>query len=264
MKHEDFYVLLGQTWDIIGPVNMTLINWGSGAGCGNFGYRHPMFRMDRYFHRENGRWALQGSISSANTASLSGNVLGTYIGKMGRVPDLTVRLERSFKKFGPWDSAAFGLAGRYAEKEYVLSPSQHFDRESWTVCGDWVIRFNKRCFLSGECYYGELCAGQAASIFQDVNPYTLQSVGTTGGWLALSYQMTKKLTVTGGYSIDDPWNSRMSEGMRSQATIAYANATYEFTKLFSLGFEYGYYTTEYYEQGTADSNHLTFVLNYRL
>ncbi|MDO4570942.1 MAG: hypothetical protein Q4D38_11190 [Planctomycetia bacterium] len=265
MKNDEFLFLVGQTWEVIKPIHVTMLNWGGAVGGGSCGFRRPMIRYDRYFKRENGRFAIQGAILSSNTAALAGTLNGAYDGKMASWPEVQLRIERTFDSFGPFKSAMFGIGGRWADKRYenVSDHSDQFDRFSWGIHAEAMIRFSDRAFISGEFFCGELLGCCLGAVIQDINPQTLESVGATGGWVAFSYDLTKELHYTMGLGIDDPWNSRLCEGMRGRNSVFYTNLSYDFTKQMNIGIEYALYSTQYVALGTARSHHMTLAVNFK-
>lgn len=263
LKNDEFLFLAGQTWEIIHPLVLPMVNWGGGAFGGNLGYRRPMLRYDRYWKQENGQWTFQAGILSSNTANLAGTANGTYEGKMGRVPEFQFRLERSWETFGFWKNAMVAVGGRYAQKEFQTLEHQ-FSADSWSINLDWLIRFTDKCFLMGQYYYGQVLSANVGGVMQDINPQTLAPIRCAGGWLSLSYDFTPKTHGNIGYSIDDPLNQDLGANMRSFNSIAFANISYDFTKSLNMGIEYAYYSTGYVDLGVAKSNHITVVLNYKL
>ena len=50
VAHEDWTVLVGQTWDLISPLNPTSLNTnGNYWFGGNAGFRRPQFQVTRKF-----------------------------------------------------------------------------------------------------------------------------------------------------------------------------------------------------------------------
>ena len=47
-KNEDFRILVGQTWDVISPLNPDMLLYSVGWDGGNIGYRRAQFRYERY------------------------------------------------------------------------------------------------------------------------------------------------------------------------------------------------------------------------
>ena len=263
VKNEDWYLLVGQTWELLGPLFPPTLNWGFGVTAGNFGFRRPMIRYDRYFRQRNGRLALQASVNSSNTIQSISTSQGVYDGEMGRWPDFQFRVERSYDHFGPWKEAKFSIGGHIGEREYEqLIDQRHV--QSWSVQADWFFRFDEKSVFYGEVWTGELLAFSYCGIIQDLNPQTLESVGSTGGFAAFGHDFTKRLHFNVGCGVDDPWNSRLCRGMRSRNSIIFANLSYDFTKQFTVGYDHCYYRTSYFGQDTADSHYMSLVMTYKL
>ena len=48
MKDEEFRLLVGQTWDVISPLNPDMLMYSVGWDGGNIGYRRAQVRDERY------------------------------------------------------------------------------------------------------------------------------------------------------------------------------------------------------------------------
>ncbi len=262
-KSEDSMLLIGQTWELLSPYYPTVLNWGFGSAGGNFGFRRPQIRYDRYFKRENGRFAVQTCVLSSSTSNFTASDGSFYSGKMGRYPEFQLRLERSYDEFGLWDSATFAAGAKIGDKEYVMN-SDEFHRTSWAFTAETKIRFTEKVFLLGEFYVGELLAVNCASIMQDLNPQTRENIGSTGGWFSIMWDFMPDWHTSVGYSIDDVWDSKVARGMRSQNYFTFINISHDITKAFNVGFEYEYYNTTYCEDRDAHSNLFMICAMYKI
>ncbi len=265
MKNDDFLFLVGQTWDVYSPLFPNMQTYVPGIGCGNLGYRRPMIRYDRYHDTGNGRWEMQGAIAASLTNNLSAYSGEFWEGRASSYPEAQARFGRTCKKFGPWQkNASFGVSTCLAEKHYQYLTND-FSRFSWSVNFDAMIRFTDKIYLSGEFFFGELLNSSFGGILQDINPYTLQSVGSTGGWVSLTNDFADRWHSGIGLCIDDPWNSRLEGGrMRTWNSCAFANIGFDVTKKCMVGFEYTYWATTYTDIGTAYSHHFQLMLKYNL
>ena len=253
LQSDEFMFLMGQTWELLSPFYPTVLNWGFGAGGGNFGFRRPMVRFDRYFKQHNGRFAIQTCILSSSTSNFTDANGLAYQGKMGRYPEFQLRFERTFTKNDLWKSALFAVGAKIGDKEYVMQGDE-FHRTSWAFTADTKIQFTDRFFFLGEFFTGELHAVNCAGIMQDLNTQTRENVGSTGGWFAFGWDITPDLHYSIGYSIDDPWNSTLCQGMKGKNHFIYTNISRDLTKSLNLGFEYQYFETEYVGVRTVDSH----------
>jgi len=259
LQNDRSMFLFGQTWELLGPLYPPTLNWGYGANSGNWAFRRPQIRYDRYYKRENGRLALQLNLLSSQTANFTESGTGTvYTGRFGSYPELQFRIERTFNETDFWKSAMFGLGAKVGEKEYVAA-GEEFHRTSWGVVGESKIRFTDRLYWMGECWVGEMLAIHCSGVAQDLNVQTREKVGSTGGWMAFGWDLTPELHTTIGYSVDDPWDSRICKGMKAMNQFAFANISRDVTKQFNVGFEYEYCETEYYQIRHAHAN--LFMLN---
>ena len=265
LKNDDFLFLAGQTWDVYSPIFPNMLTYVPGIGCGNLGYRRPMIRYDRYFRTGNGRWEFQGAIAASLTNNLSAYSGERWDGKPADYPEIQYRIAKTFDKFGPWQQkAAFGVSTLLAEKHYQNATSD-FHRFSWAVNFDAMIRFTEKTYISAEFFFGELLNSSFGGILQDINPYTLENVCSTGGWVSLSHDFTERLHSAVGLCIDDPWNRRCTGGpVRNWNSCTFANLSFDVTKKFNVGGEYTFWATGYTGLGTAYSHHFQIQLKYSL
>ncbi|MBO5438091.1 MAG: hypothetical protein J6A23_10555, partial [Thermoguttaceae bacterium] len=135
LQSDEFMFLMGQTWELLSPFYPTVLNWGFGAGGGNFGFRRPMVRFDRYFKQHNGRFAVQTCVLSSSTSNFTDANGLAYQGKMGRYPEFQLRFERTFTKNDLWKSALFAVGAKIGDKEYVMQGDE-FHRTSWAFTAD--------------------------------------------------------------------------------------------------------------------------------
>lgn len=265
LKNDDFLFLVGQTWDVYSPIFPNMLTYVPGIGCGNLGYRRPMIRYDRYFDTGNGRYEFQAAIAASLTANLSAYSGELWEGRASSYPELQGRFARTFNKFGlAQRPASFGISTALAEKHYQHGEDD-FSRFSWSLNFDMNIRFSDKIYLSGEFFFGELLNGSFGGILQDINPYTLQSVGSTGGWVSLTNDFAPRWHSSVGLCIDDPWGKRLKGGrMRDWNSCAFANLSFEVTKKFLVGGEYTFWATDYTDIGTAYAHCFQILLKYNL
>lgn len=265
LKNEDFLFLVGQTWDVYSPIFPNMLTYVPGIGCGNLGYRRPMIRYDRYWDRGNGRVEWQAAIAASLTANLSAYSGEVWEGRASKYPEFQGRIARTFNKFGPWQlPAAFGVSTMLAEKHYQHGHGD-LTRFSWSVNFDMNIRFSDKIYLSGEFFFGELLNSSFGGILQDINPYTLQNVGSTGGWVSLTNDFAPRWHSSVGLCIDDPWSKRLKGGrMRDWNSCAFINLSFDVTKKFLIGAEYTFWATDYTDIGTAYAHCFQILLKYNL
>ena len=140
LQNECSMFLFGQTWELISPLYPPTLNWGYGSSAGNFAFRRAQIRYDRYYKRENGRFAIQTCLIASQTANFTDTAIGTpYTGRYGSYPEFQLRFERTFKKTDFWENAMFAVGAKIGEKEYV-SANDEFHKTTWAVTADSKIR----------------------------------------------------------------------------------------------------------------------------
>ena len=116
---------------------------------------------------------------------------------------------------------------------------------TWSGNLDIQVPITEKLSLKGEFYSGTNLDQFFGGANQGVNVLLDETVGASGGWAQLSYQATSKLTINGGFGVDDPSDADLSLGMISRNRNIYANAIYAITKQLKVGIEVAHLWTEY-------------------
>ena len=187
-----WYLLAGQTSDVISPLVPTTVNYTVLWDQGNIGYRMPQLQ----FGNTGSPFQVIGALSRNVPANdVDGNKIDD--GADSGVP--TVQASAS------WTTArgTLGVSGHYGVMEYrdIAGKKENYHTTS--------INLSARCqatpalLLQGEAFSGRNLAQFFGGIGQDFDN-RLQDVETVGGWANATVTCANGLQYTLGAGIDDP------------------------------------------------------------
>ena len=160
----------------------------------------------------------------------------------------------------------FGVSGHIGEEQCDFAGipvTGDVRRHTWSLNADIRIPITERLGFQGEFFTGENLGAFLGGIGQGVNPLTLNSIHSTGGWLELWYDWTPRLHSHFGYGIDDPNDSDLTAvGSRAYNQFYFGNVVYDITKSFIAGVEVSSWRTLYVGQLPGDSVRCEFVMKY--
>ena len=116
--------------------------------------------------------------------------------------------------------------------------------------------------LQGNVWSGTNVDGWLGGVGQGVNTTLGRSIGAQGGWLQAVYNPTDVLNFNVGYGLDDPKDSDLAKGGRTQNTRLFFNTFYKLTKSVTLAAEYSVIKTEYKAASSATDNRIQFTVKY--
>ena len=233
-------ILAGQAADVISPLSPRSLNLYPGSYLpGDLGAARPQVRYE-YGWVDGDRTAitLQSALATAvQTFQVSDEVLGFGTD----VPDLQLRVgigrgeadARSGKR-----PLEVGVSGHVGQRRSVLVNAlfEH-DFTMWSGDIDLAARLGPRTSLAGEAFVGSILGDYKGGILHTFNPVRGIGVRAAGGWAQVQYQFTPKLSVAGGYALDDTFNQDLSTGFRSRNDAVQGNVLYTIGPRLQLGLE---------------------------
>ncbi len=260
VRNDNFRLLVGQTWDIISPLNPGTLNYSVGWIAGNIGYRRAQFRAERYLSlHDQATLTLQASLNqdivtdftadpgvrreSAGWPVIEGRVAVTMGDKneTGQAPEL-------------------GFSGHIGETGFDflttgppplnLPPVDDARFKTWSFNTDLRLPLNERWGVNAEFFTGANLSTMLGGIGQGVCPCVRRSIRSTGGWVDLWHDWTPRLHSHTGFGIDDP-NDDDSLFGRTYNQFIFANFTYDITDHWVTGFEVTDWKTLYQEKRTG-------------
>ena len=253
-----FSILGGQTWDVISPLVTPTLNAGVLNNSGDAGLRRAQLRLTEKFPVAGGSLDIAAAVVRTigenqpyNTTSASETGtdadIPTFQGRIGIAVPLWVK----DKKFG------LGVSGHYGKEEIDLDDTgEAKDIPTWSANVDLNLPITGTIAVLGEGFIGENLDTYAAGIGRGFtananDPESVKSIEAYGGWIALQAKLIQKLAINVGSGIDKLDRDDIETvGGREQNISVFANATYNLTDAFSLGFEYLHIQTDYLTAGT--------------
>ncbi len=262
VKNEEFRFLFGQTWDVISPLYPGMLMYSVGWDGGNIGYRRAQLRGERNFLL---------SDFSMFTAQLSANQqvfedATTTI--RGEAPNWPIIEGRVAWTFGPRGKncrpLVVGLSGHIGEEEFdhsVIGP--HDRRRTWSGNIDVRMPITERLGFQGECFVGENLGAFLGGIGQGIDPTTLDTIRSVGGWFEVWYDWAPRLHSHVGYGVDNPNDHDLhTTGEKSYNQFYFGNLSYDVTKTFLVGLEVSSWKTIYVAELPGDSVRCELVAKY--
>ena len=253
-----FSILGGQTWDVISPLVTPTLNAGVLNNSGDAGLRRAQLRLTEKIPVAGGSVDIAAAVVRTigenqpyNTTSASETGtdadIPTFQGRIGIAVPLWVK----DKKFG------LGVSGHYGKEEIDLDDTGDTkDIPTWSANVDLNLPITGTVAVLGEGFIGENLDTYAAGIGRGFvananDPESVKSIKAYGGWFALQAKLIQKLAVNAGAGLDKLDRDDIETvGGREQNISVFANATYNLTDAFSLGFEYLHIQTDYLTAGT--------------
>lgn len=249
-KNSQYRLLLGQTWDVISPLNPTTTMYSVYWWLGNIGYRRPQLRYERYLaYSDTTLLTLQGSLNANILSDFDSN--DDIRREAGGWPTIEGRSAWTLGQRGKGcKPVVVGVSGHIGEVGFDRFAGgtlidDDVRRRTWSVNIDLKLPITNRFGFTGELYCGETLGSFLGGISQSINPITLEPVRTQGGWGELYYYWTGRLHSHVAYGLDDPFDQDIAVGGRTYNQFYFANIMYDVTKKFRLGVEVGTLKTLY-------------------
>jgi len=235
-KFNHFTLRAGQDADIISPLVPSTVNYPVAWWAGNIGYRRPMLKVFGNCNKVS--WAVG---LARNIGSDIGED-GIDDGAAGILPEIQGRLAAKLM-----DNYTIGLSGHFAQLDGLGDIGKY---ESWSGNLDLNLVITPKITISGEAFVGSNIAGMLGGI---ANASTIDGIDTQGGWVNLKIKPSKDLSLSVGFSMDNPCDCDLEDGMRSKNTMIFANAYQNLLQGFLIGIEISNWTTEYKNMDTASA-----------
>jgi hypothetical protein len=274
VKNEEFRLAAGQTWDVMSPLFPGMLMYSVGWGGGNIGYRRPMVRGERYL-------AFSDCTLVTLQAAIARDVASPFDSSSGATfepaswPVIQGRVGTTLGPRGkdclPWD---FGVSGHIGDTVYDFSSAtwgvnaaDDLHRKTWSANGDFRMPLTCRFGVQGEVFVGENLGTYYGGILQSIdigtpaNPGTRDGIRSVGGWIDFWYDLTPRLHMHWGYSVDDPFNEDLTTG-RTYNQFFFTNISYDVTKKFLVGYEITQWKTNWVGRSSCDSVNMSLVAKY--
>jgi len=261
VKNDDFRFLMGQTWDVISPLNPKCLMYSVYWGAGNIGYRRAQVRYERYLQVTDA-WKLDIQTSVNTDAASDFTVGGPSNGDHAEWPVIELRLGSTIGRCRP---VSFGVWGHVGEEIFDFNfIDDDLRYGTWSVGADLKVPITDRLGFQGEFFTGTNLKTFLGGVIQGVNiGGTNEAISSTGGWMNVYYDLTPRLHTALGYTVDDPSDADITTTRgRIYNEAVWGNVTYDVTKKFLIGFEVSRWKTEFAGQTPAESTRFEFAGKY--
>lgn len=253
---QNFRLLVGQTWDVISPLNPGMLNYAPGFFGGNIGFRRTQFRAERHLTFTNGLLvSLEGSLNQDIVTDFP-----TDPGVRREASDWPVVQGRFGLTFGPRADdagpAVVGISAHIGETGFdfltvgplpLSLPAENDVRfKTWSFNVDLHLPITERLGVQGEFFTGVNLGAFLGGIGQGVCPCLRVPIRSTGGWLEIWYDWTPTLHSHFGLGLDDPRDSDSLLG-RTYNHFIFANLTVDLSENLTTGLEVAHLKTLYHE-----------------
>lgn len=263
---EQFSILAGQTYDLMfEPVFPETVSHNPLWWVGKYGSRRPQLRLTK-------ETALSDTMQWENSVALArtiGDTLGNDPGDTGEdsgIPTIQARSSLQFSLLGK--PATVGVSGHYGKEEYDLAAGSDKGTDFKTESVKTHLEWQMLPYLTwkGEIWRGKNLDAYAAGIGQGVNSTRLKSIRSEGGWSTLTLHDLRgslsKWRFNIGYGQDNPYDSDLNSGDRSNNTVVFGNGIYAINEAVSVGLEIAHWETDYLNQDDAEANRVEMYVNY--
>ena len=278
-------LLMGQTFDLIGPENPNTLNYTVAWQTGNIGFRHPQVRLTRTVKSGDCKLVLAAAASrKVGDATTFSNVPDT--GSDSGSPAFQGRVGYTFPT-GKSTKGTIGVWGHQGSDEYDYD-NQGNSRSirSSSLGADVNIAFTKTFQLKGEIWQGQNLDEYQGGINQGIvvtsasGTYLNNAVfggafidaralKSKGGWFELTFGPFTKWRYNIGASQDNPDDdllavSTTARPMRTLNRSRWINALYDLNDAVQIGAEYLNLVTEYKGQQRGDDGRyqLSFIYKF--
>lgn len=264
-------LLMGQTWDLVGPQNPNTLDYTVAWQGGNLGFRHPQLRVTKGIEAGDCRLVFQAAASrKIGDATTFGSSPDT--GADSGSPALQGRIGYTFPT-GKGLKSTIGVWGHDGSDEYDYDAAGNSVAvRSHSKGVDLAIAFSKTLAIKGEVWEGKNLDEYQGGIAQGVivtaatgtvavpvinrvvNNASIAGLGrfvdavgmkSRGGWFELNAGPFAAWRYNIGFSYDDPDDDLLPNGSRTHNRLRWINAMYDLNAAVQMGLEYMRLETEY-------------------
>ncbi len=263
LTRGDFWLLGGQTWDVISPlfptVNGDTLMWNAG----NIGDRRPQLIAAYEPRFEHGQFSFVGGIGltgAVDALDLDGN--GIRDGEESARPNVQARLGYARDSWVRGQRVSFGVWGH---RGWMRTTRPVAGRTFWgsqSLGFDYAVPLHERVLLRGEAWWGRNLSDMRGGIGQGVNGTTGAAIRSRGGWVETSFRIHPRFTLHPGFSTDDPRDEDLSSGGRTRNRAWWIASRFPLGGGFLLGAEYLRWITDYKGLHRGTDNRFNLFLQY--
>ena len=269
----EFYLLAGQTWDIISPifpsVNQDTLMWNAG----NTGDRRPQLRAGYEHPLGPGKLSIMGGLGLTGAIDSKDKDLdknGVRDGEDSGLPNLQARIGYTRPGFVPRENMVVGIWGHLAKEEIGEVSARIAGENSFTsnsIGGDIILPIISLSHEGSLTMRGEIWSGKNLSDFrggigQGVNTNTGEEIKSSCGWLEFLIKVNTELQVEVGYTVDNPEDENLGIGDKAENTTWYIGGNFKPGGGLLLGIEYINWKTGYKDTPEGTDNRVNLIAQY--
>ncbi len=219
---------------------------------GSLGFARPQLRVR--LRQSLGRLLAVRAALSANTPIQTFDLAGELIGRQAGLPDGQGRLVLDVgdtAKEGAF-SVELSAAGHFGRRRLgTLAGDIVTTVDTWSLGGDARVRFGPGPTLKARWWRGAVLGDYAAGAFQTASPSRQKGIHATGWFVSARQPLGERFRVAAGFGRDNPKNSDVDPGERTLNEAAFANLTWDITRIVGVGLELARWRTAYRGLGTT-------------
>jgi hypothetical protein len=252
IDYGKYYILAGQTSDVISPLVPSTVNYTVLWNNGNIGYRHPQLQIG--FTCDHG---------VEFVGALSRNIAGDFDndgnddGESSSLP--TVQGRVSYGSSG----MNVGLSGHYGKVNFT-GISAFEDSESYSINAHYSCSFMDIFQVKGELFNGVMLDQYLGGIGQAFDTTNGEGIESSGGWINASASPTSNTVYNIGVGVDKPETDGGKVTLtRNSNTCIFGNVMTSVAHNTTCAVEISHMTTGYYDnaQNEIDTSDVRFHLS---
>jgi hypothetical protein len=240
-------LLAGHTWDLASPMFPSAQNDTQLRYAGNLGDRRPQVRLELLPTDRIRIGVAAAATGYLDRMDLDGD--GQLDGFASGLPMLQWIAEYRERVRGD-QLIRFGISGHAARTE-LADGTRH---PASSINAHVFVPVEKKVMLLAEGYVGKNLADIGGGIGQGVDPMTMDSVHSKGGWVEAAVLPTSRHMLAVGSSVDTASSADVSPGARTSNRTFYGVLRYKPTSSLQLGLEYLNWRTRYKDVGDGVAN----------
>lgn len=259
LKWPNAELMVGQESPLMSPLNpvsLASIGIPGFTSAGNLWLWLPQARLTLETSG-NTRVGIAGAV----LAPTSGEAAGLFETDF----DLAERSRRPFvegRAHLSWGSDAMaGSIGVSAHGGWFVRPNSSNQREGFAFAADGKIPLNSHVELRGEWYTGDGMRGLGGGAVGQLFDTNGEPVHSTGYWGQMNVTLTPRVTLGGGFGMDDPDNDFLGTGGRLKNATTEVHLNLRPAGPLVLGFEYRQMRTTY-ASGPLTNDHLNVAVGF--
>lgn len=259
---KDFSVLGGQTWDVVSPLFPVVNNDSLMWNAGNVGDRRPQLRATYEPKSGRNKYSIAGAIGltgAIDSQDLDGN--GFRDGEESGLPNFQGRLGYS-RTIGAGRDASVGVSGFYGFMKTARAVAGRTDFNAQLLNVDFTLPLHPRVTLRGEGWWGRGMSDVRGGAGQGINTATGREIRGRGGWGEATVKLSRYLSISPGFTTDDPVDRDSGNGARTRNRAFYLGDRISPSANFLIGADYLRWRTDYKGFLSGVDNRVNIFLQY--